>query len=59
MEDGLDYLFRPVLAGKIKGESLLDTSIDLAFIALMHEAMDIEIENTHRYSKAEANKLRK
>jgi len=47
-----DWLFRPVLRKLISGESLLDGSVDLAFIALLNEALDIEQENSlrsHRY----------
>lgn len=39
---------RPVLRGLLKAESLLDPSIDLAFIALLNEALDVEQENIHR-----------
>lgn len=43
-----DWLFRPVLRGLIKGESLLDGSVDLEFIALLNEAIDVESENQAR-----------
>lgn len=39
---------RPVLRGLVKAESLLDGTVDLAFIALLNEALDVEQENTHR-----------
>lgn len=43
-----DWLFRPVMRGMIKAESLLDCSVDLAFIDLLNEAIEVEAENTHR-----------
>lgn len=46
-----DWLFRPVLAGHIKAESLLDGTVDLAFIALVNEAMEVEAENQYRTRK--------
>ena len=42
MADGEDWLFRPVVRGVMKGESLLDSSIDLTFIALCNEALDAQ-----------------
>lgn len=47
-----DWLFRPVLRGLIKAESLLDGTVDLAFIALLNEAMEVEAENSYRARKA-------
>lgn len=49
-----DWVFRPVLRGLIKGESLLDGSVDLGYIALLNEAIDVEQENTHRARTHEA-----
>lgn len=46
-----DWLFRPVLRGLIKAESLVDGSVDLAYVALLNEAIDVEIENQFRYRK--------
>lgn len=43
-----DWIFRPVMRGMIKAESLLDGSVDLAFIDLLNEAIEIEAENTYR-----------
>lgn len=43
-----DWLFRPVLRGLIKAESLLNGTVDLAFIGLLNEAIDVEQENTYR-----------
>lgn len=48
MADGEDWLFRPVMRGLLKAESLLDTNIDLEFIALLNEAIDVEQENQAR-----------
>jgi len=50
-----DWLFRPVLAGHIRAESLWDGTIDLAIIAILNEAMDVEAENQHRVRKALEN----
>lgn len=48
-----DWLFRPVLAGLIKAESLLGTEIDLEFISLLNEALDVQQENQYRIRKAQ------
>lgn len=42
---------RPVLRGMLRSESLVDGSVDLAFIALLNEALDVEQENSYRASK--------
>jgi hypothetical protein len=60
MMDGEDWLFRPVMRGLIKGESLLDGSVSLAYIALLNEAIDVDLENQYRHrqymkSKEERN----
>ncbi len=47
-----DWLFRPVVEGMIKGESLLDGSVDLEFIMLCNEALDVRGENGLRLRKA-------
>lgn len=52
MADGEDWLFRPVLRGLIKAESLLDGTLDLEFVALLNEAIDVEQENQFRARKA-------
>lgn len=52
MVEGEDWLFRPVMRGMLKAESLLDEGIDLEFIALLNEAIDVEQENQHRARKA-------
>ena len=48
MEHEEDWLFRPVLRGMFHAERLLDCSLDLEFVALCNEAIDVEIENTAR-----------
>ena len=53
MAEDEDWVFRPVLAGLIKGESLVDGSVDLAYIALLNEALDVQQENQFRARKAE------
>jgi hypothetical protein len=52
MEDGEDWLLRPVLKGLCKYESLKDGSVDLEDIARMNAALDVEAENENRYRKA-------
>ena len=43
-----DLLFRPVLRGVLKAESLVDGSVDLAFIVVLNDALDVEDENNRR-----------
>lgn len=47
-----DWLMRPVLRQLIRAESLLDGSVDLEYIALLNEAIDVEDENRRRFEKA-------
>lgn len=56
MVEGEDALFRPVLAGHLRPESLLNCDVDLQFVMLLNEAMDIEQENTRRANLASAQK---
>lgn len=51
MVDEMDFLWRPVLRGMVKVESLMDGSIDLCMVAQMNEAMDVEEENQRRSSR--------
>lgn len=45
-----DVLFRPITMKQMyKAESLLDGTVDLQFVMLCNEAIDIEIENTRRH----------
>lgn len=51
MQEEEDWLFRPVLRGMFQAERLLDCSVDLEFVALCNEAIDVEQENTARMMK--------
>lgn len=48
MIGGEDKLFRPVVEGVLAPERLLDGSVDLQFVMLLNEAMDIKAENQRR-----------
>lgn len=48
MSEGEDWLFRPVLRGLISGESLINGAVDLEYIGLLNEALDVEQENQFR-----------
>lgn len=48
MVEGEEVLFRPVMRGILAPERLLDGSVDLAFVMLLNEAIDIEQENMRR-----------
>lgn len=54
MHEHEDWIFRPVLRGLIRYESLFDSSLDLAAIALINEALDVEAENVSRAREHEA-----
>lgn len=43
-----DWLFRPVLEGLIKYESLKDGTVDLVDLSKMNEALDVRAENQLR-----------
>ncbi|MDE9471248.1 DUF6889 family protein [Xenorhabdus bovienii] len=45
LPNGRYYLMRPVLKGACKFESLENGGIDLAGIALLNDALDVEAEN--------------
>lgn len=45
LPDGEDWLMRPVIAGLCKFESLKDGSIDLADLALMNDALQVQQDN--------------
>lgn len=51
-----DWLFRPVIRGLLKAESLADGTVDLAFVAMLNEALDVQDENQYRYQQYEAAK---
>jgi hypothetical protein len=46
---------RPVLAGMMRLESLLDCSVDLEHIAWANEALNVKAENEHRWREAQEN----
>ena len=50
MPEGEDWLLRPVFAGCIKYESLIDGTLDLADVALLNDALDVQQENQDRLS---------
>ncbi|WP_374572787.1 hypothetical protein [Phenylobacterium sp.] len=47
-----DWLFRPVLRGVLRAESLIDGSVDLEFIATLNQALDVQDENERRIAEA-------
>lgn len=47
-----DLLFRPVMRGMYPATALEDGSIDLAFVLLCNEAIDVEAENQRRAARA-------
>lgn len=49
---GEDWLLRPVLRGLCRYESLKDGTLDLADIALMNDACNVQDENERRYLAA-------
>ena len=52
MADNEDWVFRPVFRGLLKAESLKDGTVDLEYVALLNEAIDVEIENNLRQHRA-------
>ncbi len=48
MSNGEDWLYRPVLAGCCRAESLMDGTLDLADVADLNEALDVRDENERR-----------
>lgn len=59
MVEGEELLFRPVMRGMFHADRLVDCSIDLAFVMLCNEAIDVENENNRRadrFAKAAAPK---
>lgn len=51
-----DWLMRPVLRQLVRAESLLDGTVDLQYIALLNEALDVEAENRRRCEEANRGK---
>jgi hypothetical protein len=56
MEDGEDWLYRPMLAGLCDYKSLKDGTLDLVDVARMNFALDVKEENERRFY--ESNKRR-
>jgi hypothetical protein len=52
MPDDEDWLWRPVVRGMLKAESLLDPSVKLEFIADCNNALDVQDENDFRFGEA-------
>lgn len=52
LPDGMDYLMRPVLAKMCLYESLVNGSLDLADVALLNDALDVQGENERLYREA-------
>lgn len=52
MRSGHDWIYRPVAAGWLKAESLIDGSIDLEYILELNDAIDVKAENDMRYQDA-------
>lgn len=52
MPDGEDWLLRPVVRGMCRYESLKDGTLDLADVAMMNEALNVQDENERRYLRA-------
>jgi hypothetical protein len=52
MRDGEGWIMRPVVEGLCKYESLKDGTLDLADIARMNEAIDVNEENRARVMDA-------
>lgn len=52
MDDGEDWLMRPVVEGMCQYESLFNCSLSMADIARMNAALDVKVENENRRQKA-------
>jgi hypothetical protein len=53
MAEDEQVLFRPVLRGMLRAESLIDGSVDLNYVMLLNEAIDIEQINDGRAIQAQ------
>jgi len=51
MSGGGDWLFRPVLRGLCKYESLVDGTLGIYDVARLNEALDVEMENQRRMAQ--------
>lgn len=56
MPGGEDWLLRPVVKGMCRYESLKDGTLDLADVAAMNDALDVQAENERRYLEAMKSK---
>jgi hypothetical protein len=56
MNDGEDWLMRPVLEGLCKYESLTDGTLSLEDLQVMHDALDVKFENDRRYMEWKKSK---
>lgn len=52
MPDESEWLWRPVMRGLLRAESLLDPEVRLEFIAELNDALDIQDENDWRVADA-------
>ncbi|GHE75747.1 hypothetical protein GCM10019059_38900 [Camelimonas fluminis] len=52
MPDDEDWLFRPVLRGMCRYESLVDGTRDLADVATINDVIDVQDENSRRAEAA-------
>jgi hypothetical protein len=52
MNDGEDWVMRPVLEGMCHYESLVDGTLDLFDLARMNEAISVRYENRARAEEA-------
>lgn len=52
MNEGEEWIMRPITRGLCKYESLLDGTIGLYDLARMNDALDVQDENEHRARKA-------
>jgi hypothetical protein len=52
MEEGEDWLMRPILEGLCKYETLFDTNFGLVDFARMNAALDVRDENQARQRRA-------
>lgn len=51
MSGGEDWLFAPVMAGKLSAESLFNGNVGMYEISLINEALAVMHENEYRASK--------
>lgn len=55
MPDGLDFIFRPIIAGMCRAESAYDGTLDLAAFAMLNDALAVRDENQWREIEASKN----